>query len=288
MSNRPDWLKVRIPSGKNFFEVRRILRSHQLNTICEDAMCPNIAECWGKHRTATFMILGNICTRACAFCAVTSGHPSEYDLMEPARVAAAIAELRLKHAVITSVDRDDLADGGAAIFADTVQQIRKLDGNVKIELLTPDFQGSLDSVKTVVTAGPDIFSHNIETIRRLYPRIRFKSDYTASFGLLKAVKGMSSHIFIKTGIMVGLGETTEEIVELTQDAVEAGVDILTIGQYLRPSMKHAEIQKYYHPNEFADLGEMARNLGIRWVFSGPLVRSSYHAEDVFEQMMSQK
>jgi len=219
---------------------------------------------------------------------VTSGHPSEYDLMEPARVAAAIAELRLKHAVITSVDRDDLADGGAAIFADTVQQIRKLDGNVKIELLTPDFQGSLDSVKTVVTAGPDIFSHNIETIRRLYPRIRFKSDYTASFGLLKAVKGMSSHIFIKTGIMVGLGETTEEIVELTQDAVEAGVDILTIGQYLRPSMKHAEIQKYYHPNEFAELGEIARNLGIRWVFSGPLVRSSYHAEDVFEQMMSQK
>ena len=288
MNNRPDWLKVRIHSGRNFFEVRRILRSHQLNTICEDAMCPNIAECWGKHRTATFMILGNICTRACAFCAVTSGHPSEYDLMEPARVAAAIAELRLKHAVITSVDRDDLADGGAAIFADTVQQIRKLDGNVKIELLTPDFQGSLDSVKTVVTAGPDIFSHNIETIRRLYPRIRFKSDYTASFGLLKAVKGMSSHIFIKTGIMVGLGETTEEIVELTQDAVEAGVDILTIGQYLRPSMKHAEIQKYYHPNEFADLGEMARNLGIRWVFSGPLVRSSYHAEDVFEQMMSQK
>ena len=288
MSNRPDWLKVRIPSGKNFFEVRRILRSHQLNTICEDAMCPNIAECWGKHRTATFMILGNICTRACAFCAVTSGRPSEYDLMEPARVAAAIAELRLKHAVITSVDRDDLADGGAAIFADTVQQIRKLDGNVKIELLTPDFQGSLDSVKTVVTAGPDIFSHNIETVRRLYPKIRFKSDYTTSFGLLKAAKGMSSHIFIKTGIMAGLGETTEEILELMQDAVEAGVDILTIGQYLRPSMKHAEIQKYYHPNEFAELGEIARNLGIRWVFSGPLVRSSYHAEDVFEQMMSQK
>jgi len=288
MNNRPDWLKVRIPSGRNFFEVRRILRSHQLNTICEDAMCPNIAECWGKHRTATFMILGNICTRACAFCAVTSGRPSEYDLMEPVRVAAAIAELRLKHAVITSVDRDDLADGGAAIFADTVRQIRKLDGNVKVELLTPDFQGSLDSVKTVVTAGPDIFSHNIETVRRLYPKIRFKSDYTTSFSLLKAAKGMSSHIFIKTGIMAGLGETTEEILELMQDAVEAGVDILTIGQYLRPSMKHAEIQKYYHPNEFAELGEIARNLGIRWVFSGPLVRSSYHAEDVFEQMMSQK
>ena len=286
MSNRPDWLKVRIPSGENFFEVRRILRSHQLNTICEDALCPNIAECWGKHRTATFMILGNICTRACAFCAVTSGRPTEYDLMEPARVAAAIAELRLKHAVITSVDRDDLVDGGAAIFAETVREIRRLDGNVKIELLTPDFQGSLDSVKTIANAGPDIFSHNIETVRRLYPRIRFKSDYTTSFGLLKAAKEMSMHTFIKTGIMVGLGETTEEIVELMGHAVETGVDILTIGQYLRPSMKHAEIEKYYHPAEFAELGQIGRNLGIRWVFSGPLVRSSYHAEDVFEQMMS--
>ncbi|PYR97391.1 MAG: lipoyl synthase [Acidobacteria bacterium] len=286
MSNRPDWLKVRIPSGENFFEVRRILRSHQLNTICEDALCPNIAECWGKHRTATFMILGNICTRACAFCAVTSGRPTEYDLMEPARVAAAIAELRLKHAVITSVDRDDLVDGGAAIFAETVREIRRLDGNVKIELLTPDFQGSLDSVKTIANAGPDVFSHNIETVRRLYPRIRFKSDYTTSFGLLKAAKGMSMHTFIKTGIMVGLGETTEEIVELMGHAVETGVDILTIGQYLRPSMKHAEIEKYYHPAEFAELGQIGRNLGIRWVFSGPLVRSSYHAEDIFEQMMS--
>jgi lipoic acid synthetase len=286
MSNRPDWLKVRIPSGENFFEVRRILRSHKLNTICEDAMCPNIAECWGKHRTATFMILGDICTRACAFCAVTSGRPAEYDLMEPARVAAAIADLKLKHAVITSVDRDDLKDGGAIIFAETVRQIRKLDENVKIELLTPDFQGSLNSVKTIIDAGPDIFSHNIETVRRLYPTIRFKSDYTTSFGLLKAAKGMASEIFIKTGIMVGLGEPQEDIIELMQHAVVAGVDILTIGQYLRPSTKHAEIRKYYHPDEFAELRDLGRNLGIRWVFSGPLVRSSYHAEDVFEQMMS--
>lgn len=285
MSNRPDWLKVRIPSGDNFFEVRRILRSHQLNTICEDAMCPNIAECWGKHKTATFMILGNICTRACAFCAVTSGRPTEYDLMEPARVAAAIADLKLRHAVITSVDRDDLKDGGAMIFAETVREIRKLDPDVKIELLTPDFQGSLDSVKTIIDSGPDIFSHNIETVRRLYPSIRFKSDYTTSFGLLKAARGMASKIFIKTGIMVGLGETKEEILELLQHAVEAGVDILTIGQYLRPSMKHAEIKKYYHPDEFKEFGEIGRKLGIRWVFSGPLVRSSYHAEDVFDQMM---
>jgi lipoyl synthase len=285
MSNRPDWLKVRIPSGENFFEVRRILRSHQLNTICEDAMCPNIAECWGKHRTATFMILGDICTRACAFCAVKSGRPTEYDLMEPARVAAAIADLKLKHAVITSVDRDDLADGGAMIFAETVREIRKLDSEVKIELLTPDFQGSLESVRTIIDARPDIFSHNIETVRRLYPSIRFKSDYTTSFGLLKAAKAMNSTVFIKTGIMVGLGEETEEIVELMHHAVEAGIDILTIGQYLRPSVKHAEIKKYYHPNEFGELREIGRGLGIRWVFSGPLVRSSYHAEDVFEAMM---
>jgi lipoyl synthase len=288
MSKRPDWLKVRIPGGDTFFEVRRILRSHNLNTICEDAMCPNIAECWGHHRTATFMILGDICTRACAFCAVTSGKPTEYDLMEPARVAAAIADLKLRHAVITSVDRDDLNDGGAMIFAETVREIRKLDPNVKIELLTPDFQGSLESVKTIIDAGPDIFSHNIETVRRLYPSIRFKSDYTTSFGLLKAAKGMAPNIFIKTGIMVGLGEIKEEIVELMRHAVEAGIDILTIGQYLRPSMKHAEIKRYYHPDEFVELRDIGRNLGIRWVFSGPLVRSSYHAEDVFAQMITSR
>ena len=286
MSNRPEWLKVRIPSGENFFEVRRILRSHHLNTICEDAMCPNIAECWGKHRTATFMILGDICTRACAFCAVTSGRPTEYDLMEPGRVAAAVADLRLKHAVITSVDRDDLADGGAMVFAQTVGEIRKLDAHVKIELLTPDFQGSLESVRTVMEARPDIFSHNIETVPRLYPSIRFKSDYRKSFGLLKTAKAIDSDIFIKTGIMVGLGEEWSEIVALLQDAVEAGVDILTIGQYLRPSMKHAEIKKYYHPDEFAELRDIGRRLGVRWVFAGPLVRSSYHAEDVFEDMMT--
>jgi len=286
MSKRPEWLKVRIPSGDTFFEVREILRSHQLHTICEDAMCPNIAECWGKHKTATFMILGNVCTRACAFCAVTSGKPTEYDLLEPARVAAAIADLKLKHAVITSVDRDDLKDGGAMIFAETVRQIRKLDSNVKIELLTPDFQGSLDCVKTIVDAGPDIFSHNIETVRRLYPTIRFKSDYTTSFGLLKAAKGMAPKAYTKTGIMVGLGETKEEIVELLGHAVEAGIDIFTIGQYLRPSLKHAEIKKYYHPDDFREFSEIGRRLGIRWVFSGPLVRSSYHAEDVFDQMMA--
>jgi lipoic acid synthetase len=283
MEKRPDWLKVRIPSGETYFEVRRILRSHNLNTICEDAMCPNIAECWGTHRTATFMILGDICTRACAFCAVTSGKPTEYDLAEPVRVAEAIADLRLRHAVITSVDRDDLADGGASVFAELVRQIRQRDPAVKIELLTPDFQGSLQSVRTIVESGPDIFSHNIETVRRLYPAIRFKSDYTTSFGILKSAKQMNPATFIKTGIMVGLGEETEEVVDLMKDAVSAGVDIFTIGQYLRPSPKHAEIRKYYHPDEFAAFRETGKSLGLRWVFSGPLVRSSYHAEDVFSQ-----
>jgi lipoic acid synthetase len=286
MSTRPDWLKVRIPSGETYFEVRRILRAHNLNTICEDALCPNIAECWGKHRTATFMILGDICTRACAFCAVTSGRPTGLDRAEPARVAAAIADLRLKHAVVTSVDRDDLADGGAAIFAETVREIRNRDSNVKVELLTPDFQGNLESVGTVVGAGPDIFSHNIETVRRLYPSIRFKSDYEVSFGLLKAAGKIRPQVFRKTGIMLGLGEEKHEVVDLIRDAVRAGVDIFTMGQYLRPSAKHAAIQKYYHPDEFAELREIALGLGIRWVFAGPLVRSSYHAEDVFDQMLS--
>ena len=283
---RPDWLKVRIPSGEAYTSVRQILRSHRLNTICEDAMCPNIAECWGTHRTATFMILGDICTRACGFCAVTSGKPTELDLQEPVRVAAAIADLKLRHAVITSVDRDDLADGGAAIFADLVRQIRARDPLVKIELLTPDFQGSLDSVYTVVDAGPDIFSHNVETVERLYPAVRFKSDYRVSFGLLKAAKQRNPEKFVKTGIMVGLGEESSEVVDLMKDAVDAGIDIFTIGQYLRPSPKHASIQKYYHPDEFVQFREKGRELGLRWVFSGPLVRSSYHAEDVFAEAVA--
>jgi lipoic acid synthetase len=283
MEKRPDWLKVRIPGGETFFEVRRILRSHKLNTICEDAMCPNIAECWGTHRTATFMILGDICTRACAFCAVASGKPTELDLAEPARVAAAIADLRLRHAVITSVDRDDLADGGASVFADLVCQIRRRDPDVKIELLTPDFQGSLEAVRVIADAGPDIFSHNIETARRLYPTIRFKSDYDRSFGLLKSAKAINPNMFIKTGIMVGLGENRDEVLDVMHDALSAGVDIFTVGQYLRPSPRHAEIAKYYHPDEFTEFREYGQRLGLRWVFAGPLVRSSYHAEDVFSQ-----
>ena len=286
MTGRPDWLKVRIPSGENFFEVRRIVKSHKLNTVCEDARCPNLAECWGKRRTATFMILGDTCTRACAYCAVKSGQPTELDLLEPTRVAAAVGDMKLKHAVITSVDRDDLADGGANVFADTVREIRRLDADVKVELLTPDFGGSMDSLRTVLDAGPDIFSHNIETVERLYPTMRFKSDYTVSFGLLEAARERASGIFTKTGIMVGLGEETAEVHELMADAAGAGVDILTIGQYLRPTAKHARIKKYYTPEEFDKFADLGRRMGIRWVFSGPLVRSSYHAEDVFDDMMA--
>ena len=286
MGRHPDWLKVRIPGGEEFLKVRRILREHSLNTVCEDARCPNIAECWGKLGTATFMILGDVCTRACAYCAVTSGQPTEVDLAEPARVAEAVRDLRLRHAVITSVDRDDLGDGGAAVFADTVRAIRRLDPDVKIELLTPDFQGSLEALFTVLDVGPDIFSHNIETVKRLYPTVRFKSDYRRSLGLLAAARDTGRRIFVKTGIMVGLGEEAEEVYRLMEDVADAGVEILTIGQYLKPTAKHAEIQKYYTPDEFDEFGRVGRDLGIEWVFSGPLVRSSYHADDVFDDMVA--
>jgi lipoic acid synthetase len=286
MGRHPDWLTVRIPSGEEYFEVRDILRSHRLNTVCEDARCPNVAECWGQHRTATFMILGDICTRACAYCAVRSGQPTELDESEPERVAAAVKDLRLRHAVITSVDRDDLEDGGAAIFAETVRAIRRLDSAVKIELLTPDFEGSLQALETVMKSGPDIFSHNVETVERLYPKVRFKSDYRRSLGLLAEARGLGPSNFVKTGIMVGLGERKDEIYSLMRDVVEVGVDILTIGQYLRPTPKHADIQKYYTPAEFDEFRTIGQELGIRWVFSGPLVRSSYHAEDVFDDMMA--
>lgn len=285
MGRHPPWLTVRLPSGENYSSVRRTVRSHGLNTVCEDARCPNIAECWGQHRTATFMILGDICTRACAYCAVRSGRPTELDTEEPLRVARAVADLNLRHAVITSVDRDDLSDGGAGIFADTVRQIRRFDPAVRIELLTPDFGGSLRALDTVLESGPDIFSHNIETVERLYPDVRFKSDYRLALGLLRSAGERGTVPFTKTGFMVGLGEEWNEVVDLIRDAADAGVDILTIGQYLKPTARHAEIRRYYTPEEFDELARIGRRTGIRWVFSGPLVRSSYHAEDVFADMM---
>jgi lipoic acid synthetase len=281
MGRHPEWLRVRIPGGDAYFGVRNILRSHALNTVCEDARCPNIAECWGRHRTATFMILGDTCTRACAYCAVRSGVPGAPDPDEPVRVARAVRDLGLRHAVVTSVDRDDLPDGGAGLFARTVREIRRLDPGVRIELLTPDFQGSHQALGAVLDSGPDIFSHNIETVERLYPQVRFKSSYRVSLGLLARARESSPRIFTKTGIMVGLGESAGEIRRLMDDVAESEVDILTIGQYLTPTPKHAPIARYYSPAEFDELAGAARARGIRWVFSGPLVRSSYHAEDVF-------
>jgi lipoic acid synthetase len=286
MGRHPPWLSVRLPGGEKFLSVRRVVRSEGLNTVCEDARCPNIAECWGQHRTATFMILGDVCTRACAYCAVQSGQPGGLDEDEPRRVARAVGNLGLRHAVITSVDRDDLVDGGAGIFAETVRQIRNLDDRVKIELLTPDFQGSTSALQVVLDSGPDIFSHNVETVERLYPQVRFKSDYRVALDLLRSARRQGVVPFTKTGIMIGLGEEWDEIVGLMRDAAEVGVDILTIGQYLKPTLRHVDIQRYYTPEEFDELARIGRRMGIRWVFSGPLVRSSYHAEDVFQDMMT--
>jgi lipoic acid synthetase len=281
LGRHPEWLKVRISGGDDFADVRRILRSHDLNTVCEDARCPNISECWGQHRTATFMILGDTCTRACAYCAVRSGTPGPLDEDEPVRVARAVAELGLRHAVITSVDRDDLEDGGARVFARTVGEIRRFDPGVRIELLTPDFQGSAEALAIVLDSEPDVFSHNVETVSRLYPSVRFKSSYQTALDVLRTARRDGSRVLTKTGIMVGLGESVEEIWRLMDDVAGCGVDILTIGQYLRPTPKHAPIARYYPPEEFDRLAELGRERGIRWVFSGPLVRSSYHAEDVF-------
>jgi lipoic acid synthetase len=287
VGRHPEWLKVRIPGGGDFFEVRSILRSHGLNTVCEDARCPNISECWGEHRTATFMILGDICTRACGYCAVRSGVPSGLDPDEPVRVARAVGDLGLKHAVVTSVDRDDLDDGGASIFARTVREIRRFDPRVRVELLTPDFQGSKAAVETVLESGPDIFSHNVETVERLYPMVRFKSRYQVALKVLRDAAAYRPSVYTKTGIMVGLGETIEEIWRLMDDVAAIGVDILTIGQYLTPTPKHVPIARYYSPEEFDELADSGRARGVRWVFSGPLVRSSYHAQDVFAEMVPQ-
>ncbi len=285
MGRHPPWLKVRLPGGENFLSVRRTVRSEGLNTVCEDARCPNIAECWGRLRTATFMILGDVCTRACAYCAVRSGRPGSVDTDEPLRVARAVTRLGLKHAVVTSVDRDDLADGGAGVFAETVRHIRRLDPGVKIELLTPDFQGSRAALRMVLDSGPDIFSHNVETVERLYPDVRFKSDYRVALDLLSAARRSGAVPFTKTGVMIGLGEDPDEIADLIRDVADAGVDILTVGQYLQPTPRHAAIRRYYTPEEFDELAGIGRAAGIRWVFSGPLVRSSYHAEDVFDDMV---
>src|SRR3982075_149269 len=274
----PPWIRMRVTEGENFKDLKQIVRGSRLHTVCEEARCPNIFDCWNR-RTATFMILGDVCTRACRFCAVTSGRPSELDRGEPLRVAESIAELGLKHAVITSVDRDDLRDGGAGIFAHTIRAIKRRSPGTSIEVLTPDFQGDFESVRTVVEAGPDIFNHNTETVPRLYSRIRPKAVYANSLALLRHVKALAPQMVSKSGLMVGLGETEEELLEVFRNMRAHNIDVLTVGQYLRPSKKHAEVMRYYRPEEFVELKKKAISMGFGHVEAGPLVRSSYHADE---------
>jgi lipoyl synthase len=274
----PEWIRVRVHEGENYRQLKELVRERRLHTVCEEARCPNIFDCWNR-RTATFMILGDVCTRACRFCAVTSGRPSELDVGEPLRVAESVAELALRHAVITSVDRDDLRDGGADTFARTIRAIRRRSPGTSIEVLTPDFQGDRDSIRTVVEAGPDIFNHNTETVPRLYARIRPRAVYANSLALLAYVKELAPPMVTKSGVMVGLGETADELLQVFRDMRAHGIDVLTVGQYLRPSGKHAEVARYYRPEEFAELREAALAMGFEHVEAGPLVRSSYHADE---------
>jgi lipoic acid synthetase len=285
---RPDWLKVRLPAGPRYLELKQLMRGMDLHTVCEEARCPNIGECWG-HGTATFMILGDVCTRACRYCAVTSGKPHTLDLGEPRRVAEAIQRMGLKHAVITSVDRDDLPDGGADIFAATIRKVHELNPDCGVEVLTPDFQGSDESLRTVMAAGPEIFNHNIETVPRVFPRVRpGRSRYQISLDVLRRAKALHPDGLTKSGLMVGLGETYDEVVGTMRDLRAADVDIITIGQYLQPTAKHVGIDRYYHPDEFASLRRDGFALGFSHVESGPLVRSSYHAHEQSDALRARK
>jgi len=277
-TKRPDWLKVRAPGGRNYTELKTLMRDLDLHTVCEEARCPNIAECW-SHRTATMMILGDTCTRACGFCAIKTGRPGTLDLLEPDRVGRAVEKMGLKHVVITSVNRDDVPDGGAAIFAGTIRKIRRYVPDCTIEILTPDFEGVRASLETVLAARPDVYNHNIETVERLTKLVRRRARYARSLEVLRWAKEIVPGLRTKSGIMVGLGETREEITTVLADLRSSDVDVLTIGQYLRPTPDHLDVARYYHPDEFADLKREALALGFRHVESGPLVRSSYHAHE---------
>jgi len=277
---RPDWLKVRFPRGERYAELKRLLRSSGLHTVCEEANCPNIGECFNQ-KTATFLILGDICTRGCRFCNVKRGQVGAVDMEEPDRVALAARQMGLKHVVITSVTRDDLPDGGAGVFAMTIAAIRKHNPGSTIEVLIPDFQGSLDALSLVVRERPEVINHNLETVPRLYPWVRPGAGYGKSLELLRQVKEMDPAILTKSGLIVGLGEEFEEVVEVMRDLRESGCDILTIGQYLSPGRRHLPVHRFYHPEEFLKLKESGLDLGFMYVESGPLVRSSYHAADQF-------
>ncbi len=272
----PDWLKVRIPSGREYHSMISLLASSRLHTICEEADCPNIAECF-KRSMATFLILGDICTRSCTYCNIKKGTPRKIDPEEPIRIAKLVKKLNLGYVVITSVTRDDLTDGGAGVFAQTIQAIKNLSPETKIEVLIPDFKGDRGSLERVMGPQPFSIAHNLETGERLFPTVRPQGDYRRSLNLLKKAKEMSSRLLTKSGIMVGMGERKEEIVEAMEDLREAGCDIFTIGQYLQPSLKHLPISRYYSPEEFKEFKKIGEGLGFLHIESGPLVRSSYHA-----------
>ena len=277
---RPDWLKVKLPGGESYNRLKSLVREQNLHTVCQDARCPNIGECWGKG-TATFMILGEVCTRSCRFCAVKTGLPTEYDRDEPGRIAAAIKEMGLRYAVITSVDRDDLADGGAWVFAETIRRTRAACPDIRMEVLIPDFQGNSGALRTVVEAGPDVLAHNVETVPRLYRSVRPGSRYRRSLDVLVDAKKLQSNLVTKSSLMLGLGESRDEILEVLNDLRDAGADIVTLGQYLQPTRDNLPVEKFYTPEEFTEYRDYALSVGFRSVASGPLVRSSYHAEEGF-------
>lgn len=277
---KPSWIRVKAPTSKAYGETRRLMREHNLNTVCEEAACPNIGECWGnKH--ATMMILGDICTRACAFCNVATGKPGNVDALEPANVGLSVARLGLRHVVVTSVDRDDLADGGANQFVETIQSIRKEAPDTTVEVLTPDFRDKEGALLAVVLAKPDVFNHNLETVPRLYPSIRPGARYFHSLKILDQAKHIDPNIFTKSGIMVGLGEEKGEILQVMDDLRTAGVDFLTIGQYLQPTPKHAAVARFVTPDEFDELKSIGLSKGFLLVAATPLTRSSYHADADF-------
>ncbi|MGD7024064.1 lipoyl synthase [Rossellomorea vietnamensis] len=276
---KPDWLKIKLNTNDNYMGLKKMMREQNLHTVCEEARCPNIHECWGTRRTATFMILGDICTRACRFCAVKTGLPNELDLAEPERVADSVQLMNLKHVVITAVARDDLKDGGSAVFAETVRAIRRKNPFTTIEVLPSDMGGVFDNIKTLMDSKPDIMNYNIETVRRMTPRVRARATYDRTLEFLSRAKELQPEIPTKSSIMVGLGETKEEIIETMDDLRASNVDIMAIGQYLQPSKKHLKVQKYYHPDEFAELRKIAMEKGFSHCEAGPLVRSSYHADE---------
>jgi len=283
IKKKPEWIRSKIVDSKIFFQTKQVVNQNNLVTVCQEANCPNITECWSK-KHATFMIMGDTCTRACAFCDVKTGKPSNLDIYEPAKISNAVKTLNLKHVVITSVDRDDLADGGSNHFYKVVNATREKNPNTSIEVLTPDFLRKGDAYKKVLEANFDVFNHNIETVPRLYTTVRPGARYFASLQLLKNAKKFNQKVFTKSGIMVGLGEVKEEVIQVMDDLRSAEVDFITIGQYLQPSVKHHPLNRYYHPDEFKELEEIAKTKGFLLVSSSPLTRSSYHADEDFRKL----